>query len=71
MKSSHSGILSPLQFPATRSPQFPVAFTLLLIIVGSKENRSGGGDVEDEAVAEFDDSFGTTNGPKFPALQRV
>ena len=70
--SNHSGIPSLLQFPATPSLQFPVSPSLLRIFAGSTEtDRSCGGDVEDEAVAEFDESPGTTNWTKFSVLQRV
>ena len=34
-------------------------------------DRSCGGDVEDKAVVELDDSPQTTNGTKFSVLQRV
>ena len=72
MKScSHTGI-PLLQFPATPSLQFPVAPSLLRVFAGSKEtDRSCGGDVEDEAVVELDDSSGPTDGTKFSVLFRV
>ena len=67
--SSHSGIPSLLQFPATSSLQFPVAPS---IFAGSKEiDRSCGSDFEDEAVVELDDSPGTTKRTKFSVVQRV
>ena len=70
--SSHWGILSPLQFPATPSLQFPADPSLFRIFAGSKEkDRSSGGDVEDEAVAELDDCPGTTDGTKFSVLLKV
>ena len=50
-------VLRPAEAP---SPQFLAAPSLLRIIAGSKEDRSCGGDVEDEAVVEFDASPGTT-----------
>ena len=66
MKSSgHSGTPS-LECPATSSPQFPVAPSLLRVFAGSKErHRSCGDDVEDEVVVELDDSPGTTKRTKF------
>ena len=59
--SSHSGIPSLLQFPATPSQQFLVASSLLRVFAGSKRiDRSCGGDVEDKVVVELDDSPRTT-----------
>ena len=61
--SSHSRMDSPLQFPE--------APWLLRIFAGSKEaNKCRGGDVEDEAVVELDDSPGTADGTKFSVLQK-
>ena len=61
-----------MQFPATPSLQFPAGPSLLRVFAGSKETgRSCGGDVEDDAVVELDDSPGPTNGTKFSVLFRV
>ena len=70
--SSHSGIPSPMQFPATPSLQFPVVPSLIRVSAGSKEtDRSCGGGVEEEVMVELDDSPGTANGTKFSVLQRA
>ena len=70
--SSHSGIPSLLQFPATPSLQFLLAPSLLRVFAGSREtDRSCGGHVEDEVVVELDGSPGSTHGTKFSVLQRV
>ena len=69
--SSHSGIPSPLPFPATPLLQSS-ASPLLSVFAGSNEtDRSCGGDDEEEVVVELDDSPGTTNGTKFSVLQKV
>ena len=70
--SSHPGIPSPLQFPATPLPQPSVASSLHHVFAGSNEmHKSCGGDVEEEDVVELDDSPGTTNGRKFSVPQQV
>ena len=64
--SSHLGIPSPFQFPATSSLQFPVAPSLVLVFAGSIEtDESCVGNVEDEVVVELDDSPGSTKGSVF------
>ena len=73
MKSfSHTGIPSPLQFPATPLLQSSVASSLLRVFACSNEiDRSSRSDVEEEVVVKLDDSPGITSGTKFSVLQKV
>ena len=69
--SSHSGMPSPLQFPATPLPQTSVASSRLRIFSGSKEiDGSCEGDVKEKDVVELDDSPGTTSGTKVSVPQK-